>query len=113
MKTQLKISAAALVLAFTATSSFAADFSTGITDVDSIHDLAKAEMVITFGNSTAEQNVGLVSQVGDNNIGYISQSSTTGGNFVAIVQDSSTTTAANVAYVFQAGNTNRAMVYQR
>jgi len=113
MKTQLKIASTALVLAFTVTSSFSADFVTGITDIDSIHTLAKAEMIMHFGTSSAEQNVGLVSQNGENNIGYISQSGGIGGNFVAIVQDSTTATVANVAYVFQVGGTNRAMVYQR
>lgn len=112
MKKQLKLAAAAAILAVTASTSFAADFVTGIIDIDSVHTLASAEMLIGYGTSSAEQNVGLVSQVGDMNIGYINQSTGTGGNFAAIIQDATSAGVANVAYVFQAGSGNRAVVYQ-
>lgn len=108
MKKQLKTAAVMLILAVSTTAAFAADYSTTITDVDSIHDLAKAEMLVAFGTSSADQNVALVSQTGDENIAYIQQ--TGSGNFAATIQDASTVAA--VAYTIQTGNNNRAVVYQ-
>ena len=110
MKKHLKLATAALVLAVTATTTLAADFATTITDVDTIHTRASLEMAAGYGANTAEQNVGLISQTGDYNIGYANQ--TGAGNFTAIIQNATTATVANVAYVFQDGNSNRAMVYQ-
>lgn len=112
MKKKLKLVTAAVVLALTASTSFAADFATGITDIDSVHTLAEAAMVLGFGANAAEQNIGLVSQVGDTNIAYIQQSGGTGSNFAAIIQDQVTATVSNVGYVFQSGSGNRAVVYQ-
>jgi uncharacterized protein (UPF0333 family) len=112
MKKQLKLTAAALLLAVTASTSFAADFVTGINDIDSVHTLAEAAMLLSVGANAAEQNIGLVSQVGDLNIAYIQQSTGTGSNFAAIIQDATSATVSNVGYVFQAGTGNRAVIYQ-
>lgn len=77
--------------------------------MDSIHDLAKAEMNVSFSANTATQNVGLISQTGDANIAYVQQNGS--GNFSAMIQDASSVSA--VAYTFQTGNNNRAVVLQR
>jgi uncharacterized protein (UPF0333 family) len=112
MKKQLKLTAAALLLAVTASTSFAADFVTGINDIASVHTWAEAAMLLSVGANAAEQNIGLVSQVGDLNIAYIQQSTGTGSNFAAIIQDATSATVSNVGYVFQAGTGNRAVIYQ-
>ncbi len=116
MKKQLKLTAAALVLAATASTSFATtlDYVVSITDIDTIHTLAQAGMALAFGANSAEQNVGLVSQIGDENIAYINQGASdgTGKNFAAIVQNSTTATVGNVGYIFQTGSGNRAVIYQ-
>lgn len=112
MKKQLKLTAAALLLAVTASTTFAADFVTGITDIDSVHTLAKEAMVLGYGANAAEQNIGLVSQVGDLNIAYIQQSTGTGSNFAAIIQNATSAGVANAGYVFQSGSGNRAVIYQ-
>lgn len=113
MKKQLKLAAAAAILALTASTSFAAgDFHTGISDIDSVHTLAESAMLLGFGANAAEQNIGLVSQVGDKNIAYIQQSGGTGNNFAAVIQDAASAGVANAGYVFQNGTGNRAVVYQ-
>jgi hypothetical protein len=112
MRKQLKLAAAAAIITITASTSFAADFVTGITDIDTVHTLAQAAMVLGYGANDAEQNIGLVSQVGDMNIAYVQQSAGAGSNFAAIIQDATSAGVANVGYVFQAGNGNRAVIYQ-
>lgn len=98
-----------LTLAFSATASFGADFGTSdITDTTSVHDLALTEMKVTFGLSSATQNVALVAQSGTGNNAYIQQSDGN-GNFAATIQD---TTVGAAAYTVQSGNSNRAVVYQ-
>jgi hypothetical protein len=127
MKLFLKTVAVTAILAMTTASAFAVDATgpvvaaTGVDfdtsniaqtgDLDTVHTLSIAEMVIAFGASSAVQNVGLVSQTGDFNIAYISQLGA--GNFTAIIQDATSASVANVGYVFQAGNTNRAVIMQR
>jgi hypothetical protein len=110
MKKQFKLATLALALVVTATTSMAADFDTNITDIDSVHALAQLEMAVGFGENTAVQNVGLLSQTGDLNIAYVNQ--TGAGNFTAIIQNATTAAVANVAYVFQDGNSNRGVFYQ-
>ncbi len=108
---QLKNAAAMIILAAVSTMPFAGDFDTRIADIDTIQSMALAKMQEPIGSKNAEQNIGLVSQVGANNVGYINQ--TNASNFAAIVQNATSAGVANVAYVFQNGSNNRAMVYQR
>lgn len=118
MKKQLKIAAAALVLAVTASTSFALDFDTTTlmltdiigTDLGTYQDLGLGEMNVGHGASTSDQNVALIAQSGSNNIAYISQEGSS--NFAAIVQVDSNA-ISSVAYVSQSGDFNRAYVNQR
>ena len=111
---QLKNAATIIILAAISTMPFAGDFDTSITDIDTIHSVALAKMREPVGakngEQNIEQNIGLVSQVGVNNVGYVNQ--TNAGNFAAIIQNATSAGVANVAYVFQNGMNNRAMVYQ-
>ena len=111
MKKQLKIFVVALVLAVNSTMLFAADLDTSITDIESVRSMAFAKMSLPLGDKSVEQNIGLVSQVGESNVGYINQTHT--GNFAAIMQNSTSAGVANVSYVFQSGSNNRAVIDQR
>lgn len=113
MKKQLKIAAAAVILAATASTSFAADFGVAdiqnsTADITTFETLAITEMKVGYGLSSAPQNVALVAQTGDNNITYIKQ--TGAGNFAAMLQSAP---AGNAAYAIQTGETNRAVIIQK
>lgn len=116
MKKQLKIAAATVMLALTATTSFALDFApadisnTSATDVGTFEADAITEINVAYGASTAEQSIALVAQTGDKNIAYVNQSGS--GNFAAIVQDAMAN-AGNAAYAIQTGDTNRTVIIQR
>jgi hypothetical protein len=119
MKKQLKLAAVAVVLAVTASTSFATDppvsmlpvvnLEDSSADLATYHDMAVAEMNLGFGTSSTLENVAYVGQSGDSNIAYVSQ--TGENNFAVITQVN--TTVANVAYVSQTGNLNRAVINQR
>ena len=116
MKKQLKLAAVSLVLAVTATTSFAvgADFAgadisnTSALDIVGFTTLYITEINHIFGSNSADQNVALVGQEGNENIAYVSQTGT--ANFAAIVQTGAT---ASVAFAVQTGATNRAVILQK
>lgn len=116
MKKQLKLATVSLVLAVTATTSFAvvSDFAgadiTNIsaTDIVGFTTLSITEINQVFGTSTADQNVALVGQQGGDNIAYVNQTGLS--NFAATVQ---TGAAASVAFTVQTGNFNRAVILQK
>ncbi len=123
MKKNFKIAVAALVLAVSASSSFAQNV-----DLASLVDTSDgglvgtkafvdAEFTLATGVSTYTENVALISQSGDlGNIAYIDQSGGA-GNFAVIIQEDGTGTtpasAGNVAAIVQKGSYNRAVISQR
>lgn len=114
MKKQFKLAASAVLVAVAASASFAASFNVvdladSSADLGTYHGLGNTEMNIGFGTSSAVENVALIGQSGDHNIGYISQLGA--GNFAVITQTNST--VANAAYVSQTGDKNRAVINQR
>ena len=113
MKKNMKFAMATLVLSMASAQTFSADFDTSrvVQDIDNVHELTGEELLVAFGGNTADQNVGLVSQVGDKNIAYINQ--TGAGNFAAIIQNETTALVSNVGYIFQTGNSNRAIITQK
>lgn len=116
MKKQLGLFVTAIALSVTATTSFAVDLyqPTGNTDFDTLVSttgVVNMTSVTSSPNSNLLQNVGIVYQSGDGNIGAIDQSIGT-GNFAAIIQASASSSGGAVGYIIQSGNANRAVVYQ-
>jgi len=119
MKKHLKTAAVALVLAVSASTSFAQsvdlDTFAGTADGGIAMTLAvvTAEWAVATASSTNPENVALIAQSGDlGNIAYIDQSGGS-GNFAAIMQEEVTGGLGNKAVIVQKGSSNRAVISQR
>lgn len=106
MNTLLKIAATVAIFATTVSAYSAVDIAANMGEENNVFSSA---VDIMQSGYNGEKDIALVSQKGTDNIAYIGQLNN-GNNFAAIVQD---TTVAAAAYIFQAGNGNRAMIYQK